>query len=166
MRRSRDRSGSVKVSPTAETFYVAAIYDPRYRTPWLLASPVKLPGPVWRGLYRDRWPVEQLPLAGKQMLGGARQFVFAAECRYRLPELILLAGAVLTYLAATTPVSPTGFWDRQPQPTPGRFRRGLAGRPFPESYPLPARLRKKAAVVAHLAMGILGHRRTKPVAVA
>ncbi len=154
----------VKVSATAATFYVAAIYDPRYRTPWLLAAPLKLPGPAWRGLYRDRWPVEQLPLAGKQMLGGARQFVFAAESRYRLPELIVLAGAVLTYWAATTPAIPTGFGDRQLKPTPGRFRRGLAGRPFPESYPLPARLRKKAAVFAHLAMGILGHRRTKQVA--
>lgn len=154
----------VKVSATAATFFVAAIYDPRYRTPWLLASPINLPGPAWRGLYRDRWPIEQVPLAGKQMVGGVRQFVFAAECRYRLPELILLAGAVLTYLAATTPASPTGFWDRQPKPTPGRFRRGLAGRPFPESYPLPARLRKKASVFAHLAMGILGHRRLKQVA--
>ena len=156
----------VKVSATAPTFCVAAIYDPRYRTPWLLATPVPLPGAAWRGLYRDRWPIEQLPLAGKQMVGGARQFVFAVESRYRLPELTLLAGAVLTYLAATTPAIPTGFWDRQPQPTPGRFRRSLTGRPFPESYPLPARLRKKAAVFAHLATGILGHRRTKQVAAA
>jgi hypothetical protein len=154
----------VKVSPTATTFFVAAIYDPRYRTPWLLAAPCKLPGPAWRGLYRARWPVEQVPLAGKQMIGGARQFVFATESRYRLPELTLLAGAVLSYLAATTPAIPTGFWDRQPKPTPGRFRRALLGQPFPESYPLPARLRKKAAVFAHLAMGILGHRRTKQVA--
>jgi hypothetical protein len=156
----------VKVSATAPTFNVAAIYDPRYRTPWLLAAPVKLSGPAWRGLYRDRWPVEQIPLAGKQMLGGARQFVSAPESRYRLPELILLAGAVVTYLAATAPAIPTGFWDRQPQPTPGRFRRGLAGRPFPENYPLPARLRKKASVVAHLVIGILAHRRTKQVATA
>jgi len=156
----------VKVSATAATFNVAAIYDPRFRTPWLLAAPVKLSGPAWRGLYRDRWPVEQIPLAGKQMLGGARQFVFAPAARYRLPELLLLAGAVVTYLAATTPAIPTGFWDRQPKPTPGRFRRGLAGQPFPENYPLPARLRKKASVFAHLAMGILGHRRTKAVATA
>jgi len=156
----------VKVSATAATFNVAAIYAPRFCTPWLLASPVKLTGPVWRGLYRDRWPVEQLPLAGKQMLGGARQFVSAPESRYRLPELILLAGAVVTYLAATAPAIPPGFWDRHPKPTPGRFRRGLAGRPFPESYPLPARLRKKASVFAHLAVGILAHRRTKRVATA
>lgn len=156
----------VKVSATAATFNVAAIYDPRFRTPWLLATPVTLPGPAWQGLYRDRWPVEQIPLAGKQMLGGARQFVFAAESRYRLPELVLLAGAVVTYLAATTPAIPTGFWDRHPKPTPGRFRRGLAGQPFPENYPLPARLRQKASVVAHLAVGILAHRRTKRVAIA
>jgi hypothetical protein len=154
----------VKVNVTAKTFNVAAIYDPRYRTPWLLASPVKLTGAAWRGLYRDRWPIEQIPLAGKQMVGGARQFVFADEARYRLPELTLLAGAVLTYLAATTPAIPTGFWDRQPKPTPGRFRRGLAGQPFPESYALSARLRKKASVFAHLTTGILAHRRTKRVA--
>lgn len=154
----------VKVSATAETFYVAAIYDPRYQTPWLLASPVNLTGAAWWGLYHARWPIEQIPLAGKQMVGGARQFVFADEARYRLPELILLAGTVLTYLAASTPAIPTGFWDRQPKPTPGRFRRGLAGRPFPESYPLPERLRKKASVFAHLATGIQGHRRTKRAA--
>jgi tetratricopeptide (TPR) repeat protein len=43
----------------------------------------------------------------------------------RLPELTLLAGSVLSFLAATCPVSPTGFWDRAPRPTAGRLRRVL-----------------------------------------
>lgn len=151
----------VKVSPEAETFFVAAIYDPDFKEPWLLASPLSLKGPSWRGLYRDRWPIEQVPLAGKQMIGGVRQFVSAPESAQRLPELILLAGSILTYLAAILPATPTGFWDRDPKPTPGRLRRVLARTPFPQTYPLPERIRKKASVFDHLPKGILGHRRQK-----
>ena len=154
----------VKASPQAETFCVAAIHDPRFKEPWLLASPIKLTGPAFRGLYRDRWPIEQVPLAAKQMVGGARQFVSAPQSCQRLPELTLLAGSMLTYLAATLPAEPTGFWDRNPKPTPGRLRRVLMRTPFPHSYPLPARLRKKASVTDHLPKGILGHRRTKQAA--
>lgn len=151
----------VKVHPDHATFNVVAIHDPRFREPWLLGCPLRLSGPALRGLFRDRWPVEQVPLAGKQMLGGARQFVFAPESCQRLPELNLLSGAILTYLAATLPAVPTGFWDRHPKPTLGRLRRLLAGMHFPESYPLPERLRKKASIFDHLPKGILGHRRTK-----
>ena len=153
----------VKAHPEAETFYVAAVYDPRFTEPWLLASPVRLSGSAWRGLYRDRWPIEQVPLAAKQMIGSTRQFVFAPESAQRLPELTLLAGSILTYLAATLPAVPTGFWDRNPKPTPGRLRRVLARTPFPETYPLPGRIRKKASVFDHLPKGILGHRRQKQV---
>jgi hypothetical protein len=156
----------VKVQPDNPTFTVAAIHDPRYQEPWLLACPLQLGGPAWRGLYRDRWPVEQVPLAAKQMLGGARQFVFAPESCQSLSELNLLAGSIVTYLAATLPAAPTGFWDRNPKPTPGRLRRLLARTPFPESYPLPVRLRKKGSVFDHLPKGILGHRRTKQAATA
>jgi hypothetical protein len=151
----------VKVHPDNPTFTVAAIYDPRFRQPWLLACPLQLSGIALRGLYCDRWPVEQVPSAGKQMLGGARQFVFADESCRRLPELNLLAGAIVTYLAATLPAVPTGFWDRNPKPTPGRLRRLLARVHFPKSHPLPERLRKKASIFDHLPKGILGHRRTK-----
>jgi hypothetical protein len=154
----------VKASPEAETFQVAAIYDPRFKEPWLLASPIQLTGSAWRGLYRDRWPIEQVPLVAKQMIGGARQFVFAPESCQRLPELTLLAGSMLTYLAATLPAEPTGFWDRNPRPTPGRLRRVLARTPFPQTYPLPERIRKKASVSDHLPKGILGHRRKKQTA--
>ena len=151
----------VKVNPDALTFFVAAIYDPRYKDPWLLASPINLKGPSWRGLYQDRWPIEQAPLAGKQMIGGVRQFTSAYESTQRLPELILLAGSILTYLAAILPATPTGFWDRNPKPTPGRLRRVLARTPFPQTCQLPERIRKKASVCDHLPKGILGHRRQK-----
>jgi hypothetical protein len=154
---------NVKASPDAETFHVAAIYDPRYREPWLLASPIWLTGRALRALYRDRWPIEQVPLSAKQMIGGVRQFVFAPESCQRLPEITLLAGSILTHLAATLPAEPTGFWDRNPKPTPGRLRRVLRRTPFPHSYPLPARFRKKASVTDHLPKGILGHRRKKRV---
>jgi hypothetical protein len=151
----------VKVSATASTFCVAAIHDPRFLEPWLLACPLRLSGPALRGLFYDRWPVEHPPLIGKQMLGGARQFVSHPESSQRLPELVLLAGAMLTYLAATLPAQPTGFWDRRPKPTAGRLRRVLAKSLFPDSYPLAERFRKKASVFGHLATGIEGRRQQK-----
>jgi len=141
------------------TFAVVAIHDPRHRQPLLLATPTPLSPRALRDCYADRWPVEQLPLAAKQMLGAARQFVHAPETCQRLPELALLAGAILSYAAATSPAIPTGFWDRRPQPTPGRLRRALAHRPFPHDFPLPARLREKAAPTAHLPKGFFGQRR-------
>lgn len=146
------------------TFSLFLVYDPLYAEPWLLATPLPLSAVSVKAIYTDRWPVEQLPLAAKQMIGAHRQFVSAPESCQRLPELALLAGSILTYLAATSPPIPTGFWDRNPQPTPGRFRRALARLPFPETYPLPGQIRKKASVTAHLLKGILGHRRSKQVA--
>jgi hypothetical protein len=141
------------------TFTVVAIYDPAYAEPLLVATPLELTPQVLRALYRDRWPVEQLPLAAKQMLGAARQFVHEQETCQRFPELALLAGAVLTYAAATGPAVPTGSWDRQPRRTPGRLRRLLAQADFPEAFPLPERLRGKVAVTDHLPKGWWGQRR-------
>ncbi len=144
---------------TPPSVKAVAVHDPRYREPLLLVTPLPLPPRAVRDCYRDRWPVEQLPLAAKQMLGAARQFVHAPQTCQRLPELALLAGAVLSYAAATTPAIPTGFWDRRPQPTPGRLRRLLAHTPFPHDFPLPARIREKASVTAHLPTGAWGQRR-------
>ncbi len=138
---------------------VVAVYDPRYREPLLLASPLPVTARVLHDLYHDRWPVEQLPLAAKQMLGAARAFVHAPETCQRLPALALLAGAILSYVAATAPAIPTGFWDRHPQPTPGRLRRALARLPFPHDFPLPARMRTKKARTDHLPTGFWGQRR-------
>jgi len=72
-----------------------------------------------------------------------------------LPELALLAGSILSFLAATSPVAPTDFWARHPKRMPGCFRRLLKGQPLPLSYPFPERLREKTPVTAHLPRGIL-----------
>jgi len=149
----------VTPGPQAATFAVYAIYDPAYATPWLLATRLKLKAVTVKAMYQDRWPVEQIPLAAKQMVGAHRQFVHAEESVQRLPELALFAGSILSFLAATAPAAPTGFWDRQPRRTPGRFRRMLMGKPFPQSYPLPGQLRKKASLTEHLPKGILAPRR-------
>jgi len=156
-------TAEAKAKAKAPTFTVVAVYDPRYREPLLLASPLPVTPRVLRALYRDRWPVEHLPLVAKQMLGAARAFVSAPETCQRLPELALLAGAILSYGAATSPAIPTGFWDRRPQPTPGRLRRALARCPFPHTFPLPAHIRVKKVRTDHLPTGFWGQRQ-RPVA--
>lgn len=139
------------------TFDVYAIYHPDFDQPWLLATPLRLkPESVYR-IYRDRWPVEQIPLSAKQMVGAHRQFVHNIESIQRLPELALLAGSILSFLAATYPAAPTGFWDRKPKRTPGRFRRLLMGKPFPKDVNFPGQLRKKNSITAHLPKGNLVH---------
>jgi hypothetical protein len=135
------------------TFDVYAIYDPDFDEPWLLATPVVLQASSVRAIYRDRWPIEQIPLAAKQMVGAHRQFVHADESIQRLPELALLAGSILSFLAATLPAIPTGFWDRKPKRTPGRLRRTLIGKPFPKDCQFPRQLRKKNSATAHLPKG-------------
>jgi hypothetical protein len=157
-----------ELKPSAEnpTFTVVAVYDPRFEEPWLLACPLQLSGPDYWGFYHDRWPIEQLPLASKQMVGAQRQFVSAAESCYRLPELSLLAGSIQTYLAATLPPIPTGFWDRHPKGTPGRLRRWLGRTTFADLSPLAqGRIRRKSSVTDHLPKGIHAHRRSKQPAV-
>lgn len=101
-----------------ETFSILVFSDPLYQQPLILGTNVSLQPVTAFKLYLDRWPVEQIPLAAKQMLGLHRQFVFAPESCQRLPELALLAGNVLTYLAAVLPPLPTGFWDRRPKKRP------------------------------------------------
>jgi hypothetical protein len=145
--------------PGATTFRCVVIHDPRYREPLVVATNLPVSAYALWCLYRDRWPIEQLPLAAKQMIGAHRAFVFGGESRYRLPELGLLAGNVLTYVAATTAAMATGFWDRRCRPTWGRLRRVLLRVDFSE-VPVPAGpLRKKASVTAHLPKGGQGHRR-------
>ena len=143
------------------TFRLVVIHDPRWTEPLVLATTLTVSARALRDLYLDRWPVEQLPLAAKQMLGAARAFVSAPETCQRLPELALLAGSILTYLAATLPAVPTGSWDRRPRPTPGRLRRRLAHTVFPTAFPLPDRIRQKAVVTAHLPTGFWGQRRAR-----
>jgi hypothetical protein len=156
-----------KPSADNPTFMVVAVYDPRFEEPWLLACPLQLCGADMRGFYHDRWPIEQLPLASKHMVGAHRQFVSAEESCYRLPELSLLAGSIQTYLAATLPPIPTGFWDRNPKGTPGRLRRWLGRMTFSDLPPLAnGRIRRKSSVTDHLPKGIHAHRRSKQPALA
>ena len=105
----------LKVDPDHDTFHICVFFDPAYQDPLLLATNVTLKPESVFALYLDRWPVEQVPLAAKQMIGLHRHFVFAPESCLRLPELALLAGNILTYLAAVLPPMPTGFWDRHPK---------------------------------------------------
>ena len=111
-------SANHKVAQQQATFDILVFFDPLYRDPLVLATNVTLlPETVFQ-MYLDRWPVEQVPLVAKQTLGLGRHFVFAPESCQRLPELALLAGNILTYLAATLPPMPTGFWDRCPKKRP------------------------------------------------
>ena len=107
-----------KVADGHETFDILVYFDPLYVEPLVLATNVRLSAASVFAMYLDRWPVEQPPLVAKQTLGLGRQFVFAPESCQRLPELALLAGNILTYLAATLPPMPTGFWDRRPKKRP------------------------------------------------
>lgn len=97
------------------TFNIFVFFDPNYIKPLVLAIDITLSVEASYLFYKDRWPVEQPPLVTKQLLGCKRAFVFNSESVFRLPELALLTGNILTYLAATSPVIPTGFWDRNPK---------------------------------------------------
>jgi hypothetical protein len=139
-----------EANPTVDVY---AFHDPAFKHPWLLATPLKLRFESVHAIYTDRWPVEQIPLSAKQMLGTHRQFVHSPDCVQRLPELALLAGSMVSFLAATVPPLPSGFWDRHPKRTPGRFRRALFGQPFPKDALPSGQLRQKRSVTDHLPKG-------------
>lgn len=152
-----------KVAVDNETFSILVFSDPLYRKPLVLSTNIVAKPASIFCLYLDRWPVEQIPLAAKQMLGLHRQFVSAEASCLRLPALALLAGNILTFLAAALPALPTGFWDRQPKKTPGRLRRLLAQTDFSKEYACAGQLRKKDSVTDHLPKGVQAHRRHKPI---
>lgn len=136
------------------------IHAPRYKRPLVLTTNLSVSAyALWR-LYKERWPIEQLPLAAKQMLGAERSFVFGKESRWRLPELALLAGHVLSYVAATGQPVACGFWDRCARPTCGRLRRLLSQLHFADLPDTAGHVRKKNSVCAHLRTGVSAHRRT------
>lgn len=144
-----------------EVFRCVVIWDPRFRHPLVLVTPLDLSGADLRHLYFDRWPIEGLPLVAKQLLGAGRQFVSGEKSRHRLPKLALFSGAILSYLGASEPAVATGFWDRSPRPTAGRLRRLLSSVYF-RDLPLPThKLRKKQSPTAHLPKGVDAHRRHK-----
>jgi len=104
-----------KVAAQNETFDIWVFRDPLFDKPLAVGLKVKVSAESSFRIYLDRWPVEQPPLVAKQMLGLHRQFVFAPVSCQRLPELALLTGNILTYLAATLPPIPSGYWDRRPK---------------------------------------------------
>jgi len=160
----------IVVAGTSRCVSCLVVEDPRYRQPWVLVT--DLEGDSAETiylLYRSRWSIEQLPQTAKQLLGGHRAFVHAKECCYRLPEACLLAASLSLYLSATSEAVASGFWDRRPKRTPGRFRRVLAGaigQNLPQFRELPVgrgRVREKRATHGHLTKGIDAHRRqSKP----
>jgi hypothetical protein len=162
---------SSDAKPGSPCFRCVVILDPRYHEPLVLVTNLAMAveAQAVRSLYRDRWPVEQMPLAAKQMLGAARSFVFASQSRTRLPQLALLAGNVLSYVAATSAPVATGFWDRKCRPTCGRLRRALSRLHFSDlavealGEGAVSQVRKKASVTEHLRKGVQAHRRTKAV---
>ena len=156
-----DNLVGAEARPGAPTCSTTRIHAPRFDEPLLLHTSLPVTGAHLQAFYRDRWPVEGLPLSAQQMVGAARQCVFAPESRQRLPELALVAGAILMYVAAAPPALPTGCWDRAPQPTSGRLRRLLAAVHWADLQGLPEQLRTKSSPTTHLPKGVLGHRRQR-----
>jgi hypothetical protein len=147
--------------PGATLLRCMVIHDPRYPRPLVLTTNLRVSAQALWGLYKERWAIEQLPLAAKQMLGAERAFVFGQESRWRLPELALLAGNVLSYVAATSQPVACGFWDRCARPTCGRLRRVLSQVHFSDLPVRAGQVCKKNSVTAHLPKGVRAHRRTK-----
>ncbi len=133
---------------------VLLVFHPNFDKPMLLITNMnQTPVPTLCAIYPDRWPIEMIPLSAKHMIGAHRQFVFAPEHTQRLPELALLAGNILSCVAATAQPVATGFWDHLPKATPGRLRRVLSKVAFPRYVTLPDQLRKKNSVFQHLPRG-------------
>jgi hypothetical protein len=132
---------------------VVVIAHPDYDEPMVVLMNVGLNAQQAYRVVTSRWGIEQPPLVAKQLLGLHRQFVWAADMRFRLPELSLIAAGLLTYVAATvSDPTPTGWWDRQPKPTAGRLRRQLSKVDW-RQVPLAEQLRKKRSVTRHLPKG-------------
>ncbi|MBV7335868.1 hypothetical protein KFU94_48030 [Chloroflexi bacterium TSY] len=155
---------TTKVDTANRTYSIYVFQDPAYHTPLVLATVMALQAETIYLFSLERWPVEHPPLASKQMIGLHRQFVHADEACFRLPELGLLAGNLLSHLAASLPPIPTGYWDREPQATPGRLRRVLSSALFPTPDQLDPDFRKKASVSHHFPKGVLAHRRLNAAA--
>jgi hypothetical protein len=147
--------------PGAACFRCVVIYHPGYKQPLVLATNLPVSAYALYRLYRDRWPIETVAQAAKQVLGAEKSFVFSQESRMRLPELAILAGSLLSYVAATSKPVATGFWDRAARPTCGRLRRLLSRVDFAKLSLSEGQLCKKASVTEHLKKGIAAHRRQK-----
>lgn len=147
--------------PGAALFRCVVIYHPDHKQPLVLATNLKVSAYALYCLYRDLGPIEQVAQSAKQVLGAERAFVFSQESRTRLPELAILAGSLLSYVAATSQPIATGFWDRAARPTCGRLRRALSRLDFAKLALPEGQLCKKASETGHLKKGIAAHRRQK-----
>jgi hypothetical protein len=147
--------------PGGRSLRCVVVVDPKYKRPLVLVTTLRVSGYHLWCLYFDRWPIEPVPLSAKPMLGAQRAFVFGQDSRVRLPALAVLAGSVLSYVAATRPVLATGFWDRCARPTCGRLRRVLSDLHFRDLPAPEGPVRKKASVTEHLPKGVTAHRRSK-----
>jgi hypothetical protein len=127
-------------------------HHPGFKEPLVILMTVDFTAHQARQVVRGRWGIEQPPLVAKQLLGGHRQFVHDPDMCFRLPELVFVAGAALTCLAATSDPIPTGWWDQSPKPTAGRLRRALSKVALPDLAP-PAQLREKNSITVQLPKG-------------
>jgi hypothetical protein len=144
-----------KVSDTNPFFTIWVFYHPLYKKPWVMATNLPAQAETIFHLYLDRWPVEQPPLVAKQMIGLHRQFVFNPLACCRLPELALLAGNMLTYLAAVLPATPTGFWDRHPKKHLDGFDALWQRRIFPNITHLTSEFEKSTPLLPTYQRGFL-----------
>ena len=119
----------LKVTDIHERYAIWVFEDPLFKTPLVLGTNLSVTPKAIFSLYLDRWPVEQIPLVTKQLLGCQRQFVFTPTSCWRLGELAFLVGNILTWLAVLLPAQPTGFWDRHPKKRPDGYG-GSWRRPF------------------------------------
>jgi hypothetical protein len=139
----------------APLFSVMTFHDPRFTQPLLVVTNLSLAACHVLALYRDRWPVEQLPLAAKQMIGAHRAFVFAPEMCHRLPELALLAGAILWVRPF-----PLASGIARPSPRPVGCAASWPARDFRQISRCRG-IRQKASVTDHLPKGSSLFRRQK-----
>ena len=95
-----------KVAADNMCFTIWVYDDPLYRALLVLGTNVAASPATIFQLYLDRWPVEEVPLVCKQLLGLQRQFVFAALARWRLPE------------SASSPPTSWRIWRRSYPPSP------------------------------------------------
>ncbi|NJM40108.1 MAG: hypothetical protein HC853_04750 [Anaerolineae bacterium] len=136
-----------------QTAWITVVaHHPGFKEPLVILMTVDFTAQQARQVVRGRWGIEQPPLIAKQLLGGHRQFVHHPQMCFRLPELIFVAGAALTYLAATSDPISTGWWDKSPKPTAGRLRRELSKVALSDLQP-PDQLRKKNSTTLHLPKG-------------
>jgi hypothetical protein len=134
------------------TWTVVVVLHPGYKEPLVILMTVAFTAQQARQVVRSRWGIEQPPLVAKQLLGGHREFVHAPEMCFRLPELIFVASAALTYLAATIDPISTGWWDTNPKRTAGRLRRALSKLALSD-FSHPGQLREKNSKTDQLPKG-------------